>query len=64
MSETHLANPKDLRIFSPFLMKNSTMNKKGIMLRAKLGENTEHNILMEKLADNVLFYFEILAKSD
>lgn len=40
------------------------MNRKGIMLRAKLEENTEHNILMDKLVDNVLFYFEILAKSN
>ena len=57
MSETHLAKPKELRIFLPFLMKNSTMDRKGTMLRANVGENTEHNTLIDKLVDHVLFYF-------
>lgn len=33
--------------FFPFLMKNSTTNRKNTMLRTKLEENTEHNILMD-----------------
>lgn len=32
------------------------------MLRAKLGENIEHNIPLDKLVDCVLLYFEIYFK--
>lgn len=35
------------RFFFPFLMKNSTTNRKNTTLRTKLEENTEHNILMD-----------------
>lgn len=62
-----MAETKDSRVgewvFFPFLKKNSTTNRKGIMPRTKLEENMEHNTLIDSLVDYALLSCKILART-